>query len=259
MRLSFVLAVAVGLAVVSWAAEPEVEIRMVYDNSSARSDLPEDWGFSALVTFGGHRVLFDAGADGDTLLRNLGKIGVPIDSITHAVISHQHLDHREGVHRLAMKNRAMAVYYLDAFPADAFELAMAMGISPKRVTGPETIVSGVFTTGAIKASPPEQSLVIETSRGLVVLTGCAHPGVVEIVKLARQQADQQKVRLLVGGFHMLRQKEERIREQIVQLRELGVEQIAPAHCTGERAKRLFRREWGPDYLVTGAGRTIALE
>ncbi|MCP5118829.1 MAG: MBL fold metallo-hydrolase [bacterium] len=233
-------------------------IRIVYDNVSARGDMPGDWGFSALVDFRGERVLFDSGADGNLFLKNLSQLSIQPTSIQHALISHQHSDHREGIHRLALKNRTMNVFYLDAFPPAAFELAMAVGMSPVRVTGPRQITDGVYTTGVIAGNPPEQSLIFETAGGLVVLTGCSHPGVVKLIEAAREQRQQQKVRLLLGGFHMLRQSEELILEQIARLKELGVEQVAPAHCTGERAKKLFRRAWGPNYVAAGAGRRIVV-
>ena len=258
MRLLVLVALAAG-AVVTWAAEPEVTIRIAYDNTSARGNMPEDWGYSAVVDVRGRRLLFDSGADGALFLHNLERLRIDPTSIQYALISHHHSDHREGMHRLALKNQTMQVFYLDSFPVSDFNLAVAVGMNPERVTGPREIADGVFTTGEVEGQPPEQAMIVETAKGLVVMTGCSHPGVVELVKRAREQRRQQKVRLLIGGFHMLRQSEEQIGEQIRLLQELGVEHVAPAHCTGERAKKLFRRTWGAKYMVTGAGRKIELD
>ena len=240
-------------------AAAAVEIRIVYDNNAADPAMRADWGFASVVDFRESRILFDAGADGPLLLRNLAVAGIDPASITHTVISHRHADHRNGLFTLALKNRTMKVYFLDTFPAELYELAAAVALSPVRVKGPVEITPGAYSTGMVEGDPEEQALVLETSGGLVILTGCSHPGVVRLVEMAREQRGVQVVRLLLGGFHMYRQGEEAIREQIVRLQELGVEQVAPAHCTGERARQLFSRAFGAGCLAAGAGRRIVLE
>ncbi len=180
-------------------------------------------------------------------------------SITLAVISHRHPDHRNGIYRLALKNRKMKVFFLDSFPGEAYEIAWAVGIQPERVRGPLEIAPGVFTTGEIAGEPPEQALVLETSQGLVMLTGCSHPGPARMVETALGQRGKDGVRLLLGGFHLMRRSEAEIEDEIEKLKSLNVRQVAPAHCTGEKAKKLFRRAWGADYLPTGAGRRTVLE
>lgn len=241
----------------AWAAP--VEIRIVYDNSSAEPSFRADWGFAAVVDAGGSRILFDVGADGAILLRNLGAMQVDPGSITHAVISHRHADHRNGLFTLGLKNRAMKVYFLDSFPAEIYELAAAVALYPVRVREPAEIAPGVFSTGIVPGEPDEQALVIETAGGLVILTGCSHPGVASMVEAACRQRGTQRVRLLAGGFHLFRQSDELIRTTIDRLRELGVERVAPAHCTGERAIQLFRRTYGPQCLPAGAGRRFRIE
>lgn len=221
--------------------------------------MPADWGFSAAVRFRGSTILLDAGADSQLFLRNLETAGLTPEEIEYAVISHLHSDHREGIYRLAMRNRKMKVFFLDSFPAEAFELATAAGLKPVRVTGPVEIAPGVYTTGQVDGSPPEQALVLDTTTGLVVLVGSSHVGVVKLVEAARAQLGEKPVRLLLGGIHMERLTREEILEQIARLRELGVEKVAPAHRTGETGKHLFRQEWGGDYLPAGTGRVITLE
>lgn len=241
------------------ARAAELEIQIIYDDTSAVAGIEPHYGFSALVDFRGQRILFDSGSDADLFLRNLTRLGIDPASITHAVISHRHSDHRNGIYRLALRNRTMEVYFLDTFPASVFEVAIAVGMNPRRVTGPVEIAPGVYSTGIVEGEPPEQALVVETSGGLVVLVGSAHPGVARMVETAEQQRGADSVRLLLGGFHMMRKQEEEIRAELERLKALGVEKVAPAHCTGERAKRLFRRAYGAMYVPTGAGRRIELE
>ncbi len=236
-----------------------VEIRIVYDNSSAEPFLRADWGFAAVVDAGAARILFDAGADGAILLRNLSAMGVQPASITHAVISHRHADHRNGLFTLALKNRSLKAYFLDSFPAEIYELAGAVALDPVRVREPIEIAPGVFSTGTVPGDPDEQALVVETGGGLVLLTGCSHPGVASMVEAACRQRNAKTVRLVLGGFHLHRLSDELIQQVIDRLRELGVEQVAPAHCTGERAIQLFRRAYGPRCLPAGAGRRFLIE
>jgi len=88
-------------------------------------------------------------------------------------------------------------------------------------------------------------LIIETAEGLVILTGCAHPGVVEVVWVTKKQHGE-PVRLLLGGLHLLRESERRILQIITELKALGARHVAPSHCTGDRAMALFRRvAWIP--------------
>jgi 7,8-dihydropterin-6-yl-methyl-4-(beta-D-ribofuranosyl)aminobenzene 5'-phosphate synthase len=237
-----------------------VEIRIVYDNETAEGDLRPDWGFAAAVDTGSSRILFDSGNDPEIFLGNLERLGIAPGSITHALISHAHADHLNGLYRFATLNKRMSVFFLAGFPQDVFEIAMAVGMAPRRVKGPLEIAPGVWSTGEVAGEPPEQALVIETGEGLVIMTGCSHPGVAALVEAARRaRPEASGVRLLIGGFHMMRQNEAQIQAQIERLRSLGVRRVSPAHCTGERGKRLFRQAFGADCLPAGAGRVFQLE
>jgi 7,8-dihydropterin-6-yl-methyl-4-(beta-D-ribofuranosyl)aminobenzene 5'-phosphate synthase len=241
------------------SAAAELEISIVYDNVSAVAGVREDWGFAAVADYRGKRILFDSGGDAELFLKNLRAIGVEPESITHAVISHRHPDHRNGIYRLALSSRAMRVFFLDSFPEDAFAVAAAVGLNPVRVKGPVEIIPGAYLTGEVEGEPPEQALVFETGKGLVVLTGCSHPGVTRMVEVAAEQRGGRPVRLLVGGFHTYRQREDDVRAQIARLIQMQVDQVAPAHCTGEQAKHLFRQAFSERFVPAGAGRRITLD
>ncbi|MCW5981148.1 MAG: MBL fold metallo-hydrolase [Bryobacteraceae bacterium] len=252
------LTVSLTLAVTLMAA-PELQIQIVYDNTSADNSLREDWGFAAVVEFREQRILFDSGTDAELFMTNLGKLGIDPASITHAVTSHNHADHRNGFFRLGLKNHTMRAYFLDDFPPDIFELAFAVGIRPVRVREPLELFPGVYSTGIVEGNPSEQALIVETAKGLVMVTGCAHAGADRFVETAQKQRGKDELRLLVGGFHMLRQKDDGIEATISRLEALKVQSVAPTHCTGERAKQIFRQAFGERYLPAGAGRRIILE
>ncbi len=258
------MARAAGVAAVAFAAvcraqaPPELEIRVIYDNTSARADVKEDWGFSAVVTFKGRRVLFDSGTKPELFLENLKKLDVDPKSIEQTIISHTHDDHRSGVYKLYPLNPRMKVHFLDLFTLEAFQDAAKIGMRPDRVTRPFELLPGMYSTGTVAGDPPEQSLLIETSHGMVMLVGCSHPGVVQMVEAAERQRKKNSVRLLLGGFHMFRQRPEQIAPQIVRLKELGVERILPAHCTGDLARQMIRDTFKSGYDTAGAGKVIAL-
>jgi 7,8-dihydropterin-6-yl-methyl-4-(beta-D-ribofuranosyl)aminobenzene 5'-phosphate synthase len=239
--------------------QPELEIRVLFDNTSAREDLQRSWGFSAVVDFGGHRVLFDAGSDPILLLQHLKKMQIDPKTIEHAVISHQHGDHLRGVYWVFEKNPEMKVHFLDCFPDEAFRRAAAVKMKPHRVKEPFEVVPGVYSTGVVDGLPSEQSLVIETSKGLVMIVGCSHPGLVKLVETAEVQRKKNSVRLLLGGFHLLRKNPEQIKETINRLEDLKVVSVVPAHCSGDLAKKLFQVAYGNQFHTAGAGRRIVLD
>ncbi len=239
--------------------KPELEIRVVFDNTSAREDLNRSWGFSAVVDFGGRRLLFDAGSDPVLLLEHLEKMQIDPKTIEHAVISHQHGDHLRGVYWVFEKNPKMKVHFLDSFPDEAFRRAAGVKMKPNRVTGPFQVMPGVFSTGAVEGLPSEQSLIIETSQGLVMIVGCSHPGLVNLVETAQAQREKKTVSLLLGGFHLLRKEPAEIQATIKRLEDLKVKAVIPAHCSGDLAKELFQLNYGDRYHTAGAGRRVVLE
>ena len=240
------------------AADP-LEILVLYDNTSTRPDVAADWGFAALVSYRGQKILFDSGTKPDLLRANMKALAVDPAAISQAVFSHAHGDHLDGMPAVFPLNPAMKVHYLDAFPAPVFQRAASLGMHPVRVKGPVEIAPGIFTTGIVEGNPPEQALVVETTRGLVVITGCSHPGVVRMVEAAERQRGAKSVRFLLGGFHMLQQSEAAAGETVARLRALGVASIAPTHCTGDMPIRLFQKAYGDAFRAAGAGRRIVMD
>ena len=122
---------------------------------------------------------------------------------------------------------------------------------------PARIVEGVHSSGEMGDRIIEQALVLETSDGLVILTGCAHPGIVNVVRKAKQLS-KGEVYLVMGGFHLAGLSNEQIREVIRMLKEMGVKKVAPSPCTGEKALAFFQEAWGDNFLVGGVGAIIGL-
>jgi len=240
-------------------ASPDLEIQIIFDNTSAREDLRRGWGFSALIDFRGHRILFDSGGDPILLLEHFELMQIDPKSIEHAIISHEHGDHLRGVYWVFEKNPDLKVHFLDCFPEAAFRRAKALNMDPHRITGPFELVPGVFSTGTVEGLPSEQSLVIESSLGPVMLVGCSHPGIVKLVKTVQEQRQQDQIRYLLGGFHLLRKDPEVIKQTITELQDLNVQAVSPAHCSGDLAIEMFQTLYGSQFYEPGVGRRIVID
>jgi 7,8-dihydropterin-6-yl-methyl-4-(beta-D-ribofuranosyl)aminobenzene 5'-phosphate synthase len=235
--------------------EPPLRLSIVYDNTAADPRFGAAWGFSALVEAPGGTLLFDTGGDGALLLENLALLGIDPASIEIVVLSHEHEDHTGGLWALLDAGAAPAAYVPASFSA-GFKTRLAARATVIEVTaGPMEILPGVFSTGEIGNGIVEQALAIRTAAGTVVLTGCAHPGIVDIVERAGQVVPG-GIALVIGGFHLLEAAPAAIDAVVAAFRDIGVRQVAPTHCTGDAAIAAFAREYGDDFVAAGAGRVI---
>ncbi len=146
--------------------------------------------------------------------------------------------------------------YAPAAFSEAYKQQLRSRTRLVEVTDALEIMPGIHTTRPV-GSIVEQALVVETRDGLVVITGCAHPGVAEMVRQA-QAVVGGKIAYLVGGFHLYQTDQGLLPSIITEVHQLGVEKIMPAHCTGDAAKALFHTEYGENYVEGGVGRTVTI-
>jgi 7,8-dihydropterin-6-yl-methyl-4-(beta-D-ribofuranosyl)aminobenzene 5'-phosphate synthase len=215
------------------------------------------WGFSALVTGPEKTILFDTGSDGSLLLENMAKLQIDPGRIDMVVLSHIHADHTGGLIGLLRENPRVQVYLLHSFPARFKEAVRGHGATVVEVREPQEICGNVYTTGALGRRIKEQVLVLRTQRGLVVLTGCAHPGIAQILKKIRS-LHEEDILLVVGGFHLEWVTKGKVEAIIRAFRSCGVRYVAPTHCSSDKARQLFQQSYGPGYLDAGVGKQIAL-
>jgi len=173
------------------------------------------------------------------------------------VLSHIHDDHTGGLWSFLEKNDQVIVYMPESFPKGFRDRIRAMTKSIIPVREKTKICEDIWSTGEMGTGVREQSLVISTGKGLVIITGCAHPGIVNIVRKAKNMF-KKEVFLLTGGFHLRSYNEEQIIDIVKHLKKLGVKNIAPSHCTGDKAIRIFREKWGENFLNYGCGAKIVV-
>jgi 7,8-dihydropterin-6-yl-methyl-4-(beta-D-ribofuranosyl)aminobenzene 5'-phosphate synthase len=230
-------------------------ITVVYDNNPYAKGMETAWGFSCLVKGMEKTVLFDTGGDGRRLLSNMSRLGISPREIDAVVLSHIHGDHTGGLHALLAKNRQILTYLPESFPGSFFRDTKKFGATVMAVRGPMKVCDGVYSTGELGTSPREQSLVVSTAKGLVIITGCAHPGIVRIVHTVKERFGGE-VFLVLGGFHLSASGREEIEAVIAGMKALGVRYVAPCHCTGDTARNIFMKAFGAGFIDTGVGKII---
>ena len=240
------------------AARDELALTILFDNNPTERDLEAEWGFSCLITGAEKVILFDCGGDGAVLMRNMKKLRVDPQSIDIVVLSHAHGDHTGGLGAVLQRHPRVTVYLLQSFPRRIKDQVTQAGATLREVREPIEICRDVYSTGEQGFAIKEQALAIRTRQGTVVVTGCAHPGIVKIVRRA-QTVVPGDVHLALGGFHLCSASRSRISKIVSQLRELGLHKAAPCHCSGQTARELFAQAYGHDYISVGVGSTIRLE
>src|SRR6266567_3385914 len=262
-----------------------------------------DWGFSALVRYNGKTILFDTGNSADGFEHNVKALGVDLNQVDIAVLSHRHYDHISGFDYMLRVKPAVKVYLpadealgaplhftfskdtkesltglppeqlyfggktnsIDYKPGERFHGANAefVGASREIAPGVHLIVTRSVMMGDFSAYPPnepghpdlagfpELSLALKTEKGVVLITGCSHSKVEEII-LATKKYLGSHIELVEGGFHLFPYDEDYISKLTRQMKdELGVRRVAPAHCTGNLAFKIFRDVYGENDNYAG--------
>jgi 7,8-dihydropterin-6-yl-methyl-4-(beta-D-ribofuranosyl)aminobenzene 5'-phosphate synthase len=239
------------------SAPRSVTMAVTYDNNPYDDRLTTAWGFSCLVRLPERAILFDTGGDASILLHNMEQLQIDPREIDVVVLSHIHGDHVGGLGGILNLNSDLVVYLPASFPQSLKEDITRYGAEVQEIDEPRELFDGVYTTGELDGGIKEQSLVVRTDRGLIVITGCAHPGVVNVVRKAEEVAGD-KVYLLIGGFHLGGASASEIESIIDSFEQMGVERVAPCHCSGDRARTLFQEHYGESYIECGVGRRIGL-
>jgi len=236
----------------------EIRITILYDNYISLEGLEADWGFACLIEGTERTVLFDTGTNGDILLRNAAGLKKGLESVELVVISHDHGDHAGGLTSFLAKNHDVSVYLLQAFGESLFQGVKNSGAAAIPVTDSVQICQDVYSTGEMGIPTKEQALILDSSKGIILITGCAHPGIVDVVKKA-QEILKKDIFLVLGGFHLNQSSTDQIERIISDFKDLRVHKVGASHCTGDLAIELFRKEYGNDYISLGAGKVVVVE
>ncbi|MHA1771551.1 MAG: MBL fold metallo-hydrolase [Candidatus Thorarchaeota archaeon] len=214
-----------------------MRFKIIYDNE-AYHGFKSSWGFACLID---DHLLFDTGADPERLLFNMQKMDIDLSAIDVIVLSHDHSDHTGGLGILDYLG-SVRVFTPQSFSSRTKKRILSFSNAQlTEVHGAKEILDGIMTTGELGRHVREQSLIVSTGHGLVVITGCSHPGIATILRVSSKFGD---VYGLVGGFHDFNQLD------ILE----GLKVIVPCHCT--RAKRAILQRYDNTSRICGAGLTI---
>ncbi len=231
-------------------------IKIIYDNCKQNIELQEDWGFSALIEHNHRKILFDTGNNQEIFFSNLGKMGIHLEEITDVIFSHKHKDHITGCKDiLEQLQKNSRVYLPKGFPLKKV---------PQQHLQIQMVTNFIEIDKNIYAMPlkggfflNEQCLILDTEKGLVVVTGCAHPGIINIVEAAKKRLNK-RIYLLLGGFHLFRKSCHRIDEIVDKMKLLQVEKVAPCHCSGQQAIQQFEKVYNTNFYNVGVGSIITI-
>ena len=293
IRGLFGLTAAFFLLTISSHAVAKDRVTILYDAFSDNKAVTRDWGFSALVEHDGKRILFDTGNNPEIFEHNVKALNVDLTKIDFAVISHRHTDHATGLKYL-LKIKPDVTVYVPAdgdngfggseFPQVFYRPEPSLPVKMRYFDGtyPEHLRSGkLYATGnfilvdkltevapgifllyTVSKIPrtlelPELTLAIKGPHGLILVDGCSHSGIEEILQAA--SAVDPHPYIVFGGLHLVLTPVPEIDVLVDSLKnKWKLEKVAPGHCTGEPAFLRLQKAFGDDYLYAGAGTQIEI-
>lgn len=255
------------------------KITVVVDNISDNGMCGE-WGLCLLVEYKDKKILVDAGAS-DLFLENLKKLGFNVEDIDFGILSHAHYDHANGIPGFFEKNPKAPFYFREGTKPNCYSqkkiFKKYIGI-PKKVmsrypdrirlvSGDHKLMEGAYliphkTEGledigkkermyqkTPKGWKPddfvhEQSLVLETDKGLVIINSCSHGGAANIINEVQNTFPDKKVYGIIGGFHLFNKTDEEVKEFAKKVNETGIEYVCTGHCTKEHGFEILKEELG---------------
>jgi len=232
-------------------------ITVVYDNHTPKNNaLKPSWGFACVIAGFEKTILFDTGTSGPILLNNLAVLGFDPAQIDLVIISHGDWDHIGGLWSFLIANPNVDVYLPDSLSRHLKDEIHSHGARAFPVTTDKvSVFPGAVLSGEMEGPRNEQALLLKTDRKSIIITGCAHPGIVSITRrLAKTVPDLPL--LVLGGFHLKDSSVPEIERIAQKLKELGACWVAPTHCSGEQAESIFSDRFGKHYLPLCPGSVI---
>lgn len=237
------------------------------------------WGLSIYIEYNNKNILLDFGAT-DLMFQNADSLGKDIKAVDMAVLSHCHYDHSGGMERFLKENQKAPLFVrslqetchakkpfkkkryngipkgvLGAFSERVFakkgKTQIDQGVyllDHKRPMALKGLQSNLFT----KKGPflladdfsHEQSLIFETEKGLVIFNSCCHSGANIVIKEAMEAFPNQKIRALIGGFHLFEKRDRQVKKLAKKIEATGIDLICTGHCTGEKAYGILKEYLG---------------
>ena len=253
-----------------------MQIKIIAVGSSKWERFLCRWGISYLI---GQDLLFDTFGDPYVFLRNAEKMNIDLSKIKHIVISHDHWDHISGLwhvinrfkdvyltfpkenERNIIRKSVVNVYICPNFDIKIKERIGYFGVNLVETKGLLRIRDEIYSTGEIAGrykdkNISEQALVVNSENGLIVITGCAHPGILTILKEAKKNFPDKDIFCVLGGFHLLDKQRKDIEFIVSEFKKMGIKKVGPTHCSGDEAREIFKKIYQDSFVDIKTGQTL---
>lgn len=237
--------------------DAKIKVSILYDNYDFKVGLKSNWGFSCLIEGAEKTILFDTGTKSGVFKQNFNALNIDAENINCIVISHNHYDHTGGLESILEMNNKVSVYMIESFSDKTKKHVNEKGVEIIYEPKIKEICQDVYLSGTIGDQIEEQSLAIDTPKGLVVITGCSHPGINKILEHFKNSLNKE-IYMVFGGFHLMRKSDAEMNSIITEMKNLGVKKCGATHCTGDKQIELFKQAFGENYVQMGVGNIIEL-
>lgn len=227
-------------------------LTILYDNYIYDTRGQAEWGFSCLIEIEDTTIFFDTGGEPDVLRHNIEAFNVDVSEIDCIVLSHEHWDHVGGMEVILSARPDLPVYLPEGTPYHVKSALRSLGGECIELENSTMICDNIATTMTLDGPPREQALMIRTQDGMILVTGCSHPGVHNLARNAYETVGKD-IQLVIGGFHLGGASEATLEGICDELDEIGVEKISATHCTGDEARAYFRERYGEGFVKSGVG------
>ena len=237
-------------------------ITIIFDNNKYDKTLQEGFGFSCFLEFGDKKILFDTGGNRDAFSNNIEKLNIDLKQITHVVLSHKHFDHLAGFEEILTKVASNTPIFLPDFFPENLTQKIPNNLNTIIVKSFLEVSEDIFLLtlkGEYNSKEIyEQSMILDTPKGLVVITGCAHPGIIKILNAIQEKFPNKDIYFVMGGFHFYKSWFWTSAKAVRQFKKLKVGKVAPCHCTGDTASKQFQKQYRENFIKIGAGVVIEI-
>ncbi len=265
-----------------------MKITVLIDNYVNLSGLKAEHGLSFLIEKDGKRILFDCGQSAQ-LIENSKKLGLDLEGLDFIVLSHGHYDHCGALLQIIKKNQGIPVYgHPDIFDKK-YKNNRYIGIGDRKIykdagarlllsSKPIRIMQGVYTTGEVPRTSPEDneegffkqvgsgyikdeilddiSLILEEEEGNILLMGCAHSGILNILCKASELSEKDRFLLVSGGMHYFKRNGDYVQKMLKKIKNYNIDNIMPLHCSGVNHYHLFKKYFGKRLVYGSTGKTV---
>jgi len=235
-----------------------VRLTVLYDSVAMAPGLQTGLGFSCLAEVGDKKVLFDTGSDGEILLSNMYQVGIDPKEIDIVLISHSRFGHIGGLDDFLNINNKAPVFIPESFPENSVERIKKTGAEVKPVFFIEELLPNIFTLGEFVGIFREQVMAIRTSKGIVVIVGCAHHVSITILYRTKVTFPNDPIYLVLGGFHFSGLSDSEQSKILKTFLKLRVQNVAPCHCCEESCRKRFQLAYSNNYIEMGVGGIIGI-